>query len=511
MLKFDQLQTPPDDGDILIAPAGSHWPRLLEENRHLRKKWDFSIAGFPVHQVRQKIREALLGMSEESPIVAAGHQPEFIHPGVWAKHVVVHQLAADIGATGIDFVVDNDSPATSAMQLPVIDADGLVGTRGLAFTNAPADSAYEGRDPLDRTFMDSLRRIASAIMESYSYQPMLDEYLDGFAGARAARDVVEQHLAGRSKIDSSLSADLGEIRVSDAFGGPFVADLLLHADRFAEAYNQSLAEYRRQQRVRAANRPLPDLARDGNRIETPFWIYQPMHRRLRLWIEPEEHSLCCYADGKYVGNLHLSDLANDVDGALAELQPWVIRPRALTLTLWARLLVCDLFVHGIGGAKYDRITDGIFRRYYGCEPPAYTCVSATLRLPLPRRKVSVADLTEARRQCRDLMFNPDRYLPHAPAELVQERWRLIHESDHLREIQGPRLARRQTFLDIRRINADLIQTHPDIDREMNARLELYRKEVQSNRVADSREFFYALQPQDRLAMLADRLRKDMIH
>ena len=35
------------------------------------------------------------------------------------------------------------------------------------------------------------------------------------------------------------------------------------------------------------------------------------------------------------------------------------------LTLWARLLLCDLFIHGIGGAQYDRVTDLIVENYFG--------------------------------------------------------------------------------------------------------------------------------------------------
>ena len=60
-----------------------------------------------------------------------------------------------------------------------------------------------------------------------------------------------------------------------------------------------------------------------------------------------------------------------------------LRPRALTLTLFARLCLGDFFIHGIGGGKYDEVTDAIIRDYFGIEPPAYQVLSATLHLPLP--------------------------------------------------------------------------------------------------------------------------------
>ena len=79
--------------------------------------------------------------------------------------------------------------------------------------------------------------------------------------------------------------------------------------------------------------------------------------------------------------------------------------------MWARLLVADLFIHGIGGAKYDRVTDDIIRRYFKIEPPGMACVSATLTLDVPAPEVTQEDLLTAERRLRDIRFKPHRYLP----------------------------------------------------------------------------------------------------
>ena len=60
-----------------------------------------------------------------------------------------------------------------------------------------------------------------------------------------------------------------------------------------------------------------------------------------------------------------------------------------------RLFVGDVFIHGIGGAKYDRITDGLIRRYYQVEPSNMACVSATLLLDLPHDGADKATLRNA--------------------------------------------------------------------------------------------------------------------
>ena len=46
-----------------------------------------------------------------------------------------------------------------------------------------------------------------------------------------------------------------------------------------------------------------------------------------------------------------------------------LRTRALTTTMFARYLLGDLFIHGIGGAKYDELGDEIARGFFGIEPP----------------------------------------------------------------------------------------------------------------------------------------------
>ena len=78
--------------------------------------------------------------------------------------------------------------------------------------------------------------------------------------------------------------------------------------------------------------------------------------------------------------------------------------------MFARLFCGDLFVHGIGGGNYDRLTDEIIRRFFGFEPPQYMVVSGTLRLPLRQSSVRLEDLRALDVQIRDLIFNPDRYL-----------------------------------------------------------------------------------------------------
>jgi hypothetical protein len=498
MLDFDKLKTPAP-GEVLIEPPPTAWPRLIAENVRAREKYAFTLAGEPAEVAVSETRQMLA----DGPIIACGHQPAFVHPGVWAKHVVVHQAAQTIGVAGLDFVVDNDAPPSAALPIPVVGADGLVRRREIAFASGSSGSAYEQRPALGNATLTQIRGELSDVMGERFALSAMPRYLECLADVPAEYDAVAQHLRGRMGVDVEFDADLPEARVSGAFGGLFVADLLLNPEPFAVAYNQALAKYRQEQGVRSPDRPLPDLGREADRTETALWIYQPLHRRQRLWVRRAGDRVELFADAQLVGTVAARELAHNPD---ATLSPWVIRPRALTLTLWARLLACDLFVHGIGGAKYDRITDDIMRRYYRCPPPAYACVTATLRLPLPVFPVTAQTLEADRRRLRDWRFNPQRYLGAPPAEMLAERERLIARSAQLRVDQAPRTERLKAYRAIHELNARLVELEPGRQADLLRRIERVERELASNAVAQSREYFYCLYPRAALAELAGRLR-----
>lgn len=506
MLDFNRLQTPPGDGDILIEPPPAHWPELIAKNVRCRREYRFTLAGEPAERVIQETRAALF---DSGPVVACGHQPAFVHPGVWAKHVVVRHASEVLGMKGLDLVVDNDAPPSSALSVPVVGSDGLVVRREVAFGSAPAGTPYEGRPALPSEEIAHLRRELSDLLGERFEASLMPHYLDGAVKPAEFSDVVAQHLAGRAGVDEQFQADLPEVRVSAAFGGFFLADLLLNPEPFANAYNQALTNYRQLQKVTSPDRPLPDLGRESDRTEAALWIYQPLQRRRRLWVRRTSDRVELYADSTPVGTLSARDLARRPDQTLQALHPWVIRPRALILTLWARLLVCDWFVHGIGGAKYDRITNEIIRRYYGCAPPGFACVSATLRLPLPTSEATPEHLRIIRHQLRDWHFNPQRYLPaSAPsAQLLDERARLIRRSDRQRARRAPHLERREVYRAIRRLNDRLMELDPEREAKLSRQIGRLEQELGSNEISASREYFYCLQTRERLAALAGRLRE----
>jgi hypothetical protein len=114
-------------------------------------------------------------------------------------------------------------------------------------------------------------------------------------------------------------------------------------------------------------------------------------------------------------------LESGAEAAVAELAAWSrrgvkIRSRALVTTLWARLALGDLFLHGIGGAKYDQVTDRLIERFFGLQPPGIMVLSATLYLPVPSPQGLTSQAREVKRQLRELEFHPEKFLSGTPVE-----------------------------------------------------------------------------------------------
>ena len=113
-----------------------------------------------------------------------------------------------------------------------------------------------------------------------------------------------------------------------------------------------------------------------------------------------------------------------------------IRPKAIANTMYSRMFFSDLFVHGIGGAKYDLITDEIIRAFFSVGPPEYATISATLHLPYKPFDVSDKDINSLRHIIKDMGHNPDRYVTNEIMEdagmrsMINEKKELITKASY---------------------------------------------------------------------------------
>lgn len=530
-IEYRRLRAPRDEGTLVDPPAAQIAARAAE-NRGQLSECQRSIAGSSLAELSAAARGEFLAAALTytrayrpvdsvlvrraagdglGPLVyLAGHQPELFHAGVWFKNFLLARSAARDGAVAVNLVIDGDAMHTASLRVPAGSLEQPIFER-VEFDAASDELPYEERPILDRARWESFGARLRERIAPFVDRPLIDE-LWPLACERAQHNfrLGECLAQARHQLEGRWGLESLELPHSQACRLPAyrrtTAWLLAEAPRLREAYNASLAEYRRVHRLRSAAHPAPDLTRDGDWIEAPFWVWQataPRRRRLfarlcgaRLELGDREGLEFRLPLSKDDGPRVAAEagFAGEALEAL-EREGVKIRPRALLTTLLARLLLGDLFVHGIGGAKYDQVTDALMTRFLGVRPPAFVTATATVRLPIERDRATPDQAREIDRELRSLEYHPERYLEHESlAAAEKRRWIAIPPA---RDIA------RQRCQAIRAANAAMQELVAPRRARLVADREAVARRLAREAVLGSREFSFCLFPESALRRLIE--------
>ena len=503
---------PAGHGELLARPPLASWPDLAARNREAASRWTFEVAGIPVAEVRSRARAELvsaaaefstqLGLTVDAPgdpaglIAMTGHQPELYHPGVWIKDFLLQGFADLTGATAIDVVVDSDGFDTVSVSSPCFVPEVrrctqylAVGRKDGCYASASVPSAEE----IDR-FCEAVRDQVSTLPA-----PAVARHFGGFVDAlREARPRAENlaELLTATRRIYERPADTRYLEVpttrfarTEAFL-TFVVDLALSGHDFASAYNGALGDYRAINRVRSSAQPFPDLAEQNGRVELPLWAIID-GTRATLWAARVGDELEFSIDESVLARVP----ARPADAVARLLEAdLAIAPKALALTLFLRGLVSDLFIHGVGGGGYDRVTDEVFRRYYGVEPPAFVVASITMYLPLGAHVVSDDEVSAAHDRINRLEHNPDAMLGEVEFDTAAERSQAValatEKGELVAAIAQPDADKKTLGLRIREVNAALSQMLAPLKETLRGELETLEAQRAASEVLTDRTYPY---------------------
>jgi len=404
----------------LILPSLRTAEELLWENRKRQSRASLELCGESLAFWRTAARDDLIRaatrytqtyrsvafaerINPTAPIIMAGHQPTLFHPGVWFKNFAIDAIARRLSArsskthslgqaVAINLIIDNDIASSSSIRIPTYDAfTGQIGRAAVAYDSAASGVAFEQNRIRDRaTFNRFAAEVRSAISPLVS-DPLVDRLWPHAIQAAGRCENVSCALAqARHALEGEIGLQTLELPLSvvcrsESFMA-FAISVLCEAARFRTVYNRSADQYRKTNRIRSSAHPVPNLGIDGEWVETPFWIYSDdFPQRRGAWTRINNGQLEI-SDR----NRHSISIALPIGRATpAQLQAlcgshFKLRPRALATTMYARVVLSDLFVHGIGGAKYDELGDQITKLFWGVEPPELMVVSATVWLPINR-------------------------------------------------------------------------------------------------------------------------------
>ncbi len=509
-MQYRRLRAPRSHGKRLIDPPLADVPAVVARN-HAHRPAAAVLFGQSLPAIASRARRDLLDAArrytaayralpathrdEHAPLVMAGHQPVLFHPGVWFKNFVLDQVARNLNANAVNLLIDNDVSPHSAIRVPT----------GSAAAPHVVTIAYDRPQPgvaLEECRLHDTERFASfggqvaEAVRPFSSDPLVAELWPLAQSAARRTDRTHQCLAeARHRIEQKWGLETLELPLSEVCRQPafrmFMAHLLLHMPRFQVEHNAALGAYRAVNRVRSKTHPVPALARHDQWLETPFWIWtrdDPRRRPLFVRLTDRNAELSD-RDGLILPKvpLHADGNAEEAVSYFAnqERRGVKIRPRALMTTMFCRLFLSDLFIHGIGGAKYDQLTDDLIRRFFGCSAPGFLVVTATANLPITREPVSANDLGELRQRARDLRFHPERFVEKTPATKP-----LIEEKQNW--IRGPVSDPRQRHLAITRVNARLASFLGKTQAQTAERIAHVTAALARERILASREYSFCL-------------------
>lgn len=513
---------PVGHGEVLTSPDFSQWADLARDGHARAATWDFEIAGRPAREVRALARReaieagaefsAKLGVpltqkrDPEGLVVATGHQPDLYHPGIWIKDFLLQRLSDESDAAAFDVVVDTDGFDSISVTSPCL-APGVtlckqylaVGTEDATFAGAAVPSSRD---------IDDFCSAADSMLASLP-APAIRRHFSAFCedlrgASQVAENLAELVTIARRRYEASAGTDYLELPltrlVSSAAFALFVADIGHSAARFRAAYNGELADYRLVNKSRSASQPFPDLAAAGDRVELPLWSIVGGVRG-GVWAQPAADGGVSFVtrDGAPLASIGAGE---DPVAALAA-SGVLFAPKALLLTLFVRLLCCDLFIHGVGGGRYDSVTDGVCRRYFGVELPAFVVASITMYLPLGAHVVTEQEVSEATERLNRLTHNPDAVLGEVVFDSPQERERALElaaeKTELVRSILAPDADKKALGMRIRTVNAGLGDMLAPLKAQMQTELSALEAQRAASRILTDRTYPFCLWSPEEIA------------
>ncbi|OHB43992.1 MAG: hypothetical protein A2069_00825 [Planctomycetes bacterium GWB2_41_19] len=465
-------------------------------------------------QDRSCIKELTLDREtiKNIPIIQTGHEPILYHPGIWIKNHLVQYLVNKLNGIGVNMIVDNDACNMGFMYVPIL-SEQSTSVGKVALVKNKEHVAYEEivfddfgtilqfkEEVIDLLSKNILREDIKTTMEDM--QDVFERFINriGEYYQQGCHDMAGLLTAARRSVEEDFGIENLEAPVSwmcdtDGFYH-FILHILCEAERFVNIYNEKLAEYRRIHKIRSKANPLPDLKVLRDSIEIPFWVWKAGGQRAKCYVMNEGDDIKITDGAKVLVILKKGDVNSNITRLKTLMEAGIkIRPRAITTTMFSRLFFSDVFIHGIGGAKYDTITDEIIKEFFGINTPGFITISATLFLPLDTYDVDEGTPYELQRIMHDMRYNPERYASKETRSNPEFMNRAKEKQGLLKMMAvGNADEKGRYFRQIKELNKLMLtQINPELKR-IQGEINIVREKLAYNEVVRFREFPLCLYP-----------------
>lgn len=532
-LTYTKLRAPTEHGHRFISPDLDGFRQQLELNTSARSEFNIPIGGVTYEKLIRDSRAELFALAkdytrsyrdtsqlpaltDDKPTILSGHQPTLFHTGVWFKNFYLSHLGSQLNTNAISLVIDNDVAPARSIKVPHLSSDHTE-VKTIAFDASDAPIPFEVCRIQDESVFASFSERVSSAISPLVTDSLVEElwplaincmqnHGNPFLAIAQSRHIVEGQLG-----QATWEVPLSDICRSLSFA-TFAVALMTNAGRFLEVYNEGLIQYRQVNKIRSKSHPVPELEQVEGQIELPFWVWTDENQlRRRLFIrESTAESKTGILSDREGFEKNISFEGSGDTSLISELENMgvYIRPRALVTTMFSRLFLGDFFVHGIGGGKYDQLTDYIIEHFFQIPAPHFAIATMTAFLPVDLPEQIEGDLAEIDSTIRDFEQAPDRFalnvrklLPHidlsdAENALVEEKRAWIQ-----REVAPE--DRRDWHLGLEEIHNKLRNQLEGAARELTEHRKSVELAIKQRQLLSSREMSYCLFPKKNLLELLE--------
>lgn len=497
-----QIKKPALNGQSIIEPEYQQIIKELNKNINLFNS-PTTVFGRSLKEIRNDVQSEIsemMGIPKSQSFISTGHQPVFHHCGILAKFFLAHKLANEVSGKVYNFIIDTDT-ITPVLSLPGKNENGntinhlplLVDKGKLPAEFQPSPSSWE------------LKRFRDIFDSEY----IMPKYQDVAEKLVCKIELLTRNSKTISELISRINLDYARQLGLDRYDIPasklsetasftsFVFNLASNPYKTWQSYNDAIDLFEKTEHPHKS--PIPRLKATEGSLELPFWMTLPGNSRMPMYIRLSDLTLTCGGENEQILGIQLPESTEMFKLKLEDIS-LRIRPKAVTFTCFTRLFFADYFIHGIGGAFYDKVTDNFIRNYFDIEIPFFCCTSATV-LPDFANKLSTADaekqLNKMVAKLRDFECNPQRYVSFEDnttevADLLRQKMILVEKSNLFRETRAARHEREVVFNEIKEINIAICNLMPDIRKKIEAEVNDSKKQFKSAQAGEFRELFFGL-------------------
>lgn len=321
--------------------------------------------------------------NSKNGLVITGHQANWHSCGVWLKTVLASTLAKFKTATAIQIIVDHDIYNTS-LTVPVKIDTSLSKKIFKMDRSSPLLPVEFRKLNIDDSMHNTIKR-------HHDFSVLADLIDDNFFlndNIKPA-DYITRYQA---LINQRLGLNVLYLPTSRLSELPafleYLDGTINRREEFAQMYNNAF------EKIGLSGIKKLEI---GKYTELPFWVIKDRQRDT-LKIKTQASNVIYFKNNEY----HIKGL-NDCR--------FRFRPKAVALTLFLRQHASDMFIHGIGGAKYEKMVDELIVNFYNQKPKSYTVASMTKYLFETENEKIYSNPKNLDQQIRKIKFNPENYLP----------------------------------------------------------------------------------------------------